>query len=159
MPNRHASRSPNWRPTTAPQQEAVTASVFTKQQHPGAAMKIGFVTVFVTDFDKSLEFYTKTLGMAIDYTDNAHWAQFKSGEDVSLAIQKSTLDYVEQGSKMVGRFLGVTLMVDDIEQQYNYLAAKGVQFTGHPKKQNWGGTLAHLKDLDGNVLTLMQEAS
>jgi catechol 2,3-dioxygenase-like lactoylglutathione lyase family enzyme len=34
-------------------------------------MKIGFVTVFVTDFDKSLDFYTKTLGMELDYTDRS----------------------------------------------------------------------------------------
>jgi catechol 2,3-dioxygenase-like lactoylglutathione lyase family enzyme len=52
-------------------------------------MKIGFVTVFVTDFGKSLDFYTQTLGMEIDYTDKANWAQFKSGEDVSLAIEKT----------------------------------------------------------------------
>jgi len=122
-------------------------------------MKIGFVTVFVTDFDKSLDFYTKTLGMEIDYTDKKNWAQFKSGEDVSLAIEKCAPDYAEQGSKMVGRFVGVTLMVDNIEEQYNRLVAKGVEFTGRPEKQHWGGTLAHLKDLEGNVLTLMQEAS
>ena len=122
-------------------------------------MKIGFVTVFVTDFDKSLDFYTKTLGMELDYTDKKVWAQFKSGEDVSLAIEKCDPDYVEQGSKMVGRFVGVTLMVDNIEDQYNRLVAKGVEFTGRPEKQHLGGTLAHLKDLEGNVLTLMQEAS
>ena len=122
-------------------------------------MKIGFVTVFVTNFDNSLDFYTKTLGMEIDYTDRENWAQFKSGEDVSLAIEKCAPDYAEQGSKMVGRFVGVTLMVDDIEEQYKRLVAKGVVFTGRPEKQHWGGTLAHLKDLEGNVLTLMQEAS
>jgi lactoylglutathione lyase len=103
-------------------------------------MKIGFVTVFVTDFDKSLDFYTKTLDMEIDYTDKTNWAQFKSGEDVSLAIEKCDPDYVEQGSKMVGRFVGVTLMVDNIEDQYNRLVAKGVEFTGRPEKQHWGGT-------------------
>jgi len=122
-------------------------------------MKIGFVRVFVTDFDKSLDFYTQTLGMEIDYTDRANWAQFKSGEDVSLAIEKCDPDYVEQGSRMVGRFVGVTLMVDNIQEQYDRLVAKGVEFTGRPKKQHWGGTLAHLKDLEGNVLTLIQEAS
>jgi catechol 2,3-dioxygenase-like lactoylglutathione lyase family enzyme len=122
-------------------------------------MKIGFVTVFVTDFDKSLDFYTNTLGMEIDYTDKANWAQFKSGEDVSLAIEKCDPDYVEQGSKMVGRFVGVTLMVDSIEEQYNRFVAKGVEFTGRPEKQHWGGTIAHLKDPEDNVLTLMQEAS
>ena len=122
-------------------------------------MKIGFVRVFVTDFNKSLDFYTKTLGMEIDYTDKAGWAQFKSGEDVSLAIEKCAPDHVEQGLKLVGRFVGVTLMVDNIEKQYNQLVAKGVEFTGRPEKQHWGGTLAHLKDLDGNVLTLMQAAN
>jgi catechol 2,3-dioxygenase-like lactoylglutathione lyase family enzyme len=121
-------------------------------------MKIGFVRVFVTDFGKSLDFYTKTLGMELDYTDKESWAQFKSGENVSLAIEKCDPDHVEQGSKLVGRFVGVTLMVDEIEEQYKRLVGKGVEFTGRPEKQPWGGTLAHLKDLDGNVLTLMQEA-
>jgi predicted enzyme related to lactoylglutathione lyase len=121
-------------------------------------VKIGFVRVFVAAFAKSLDFYTQTLGMEIDYTDKESWAQFKSGEDVSLAIEKCDPDHVEEGSRLVGRFVGVPLMVDDIEEQYKRLVAKGVEFTGRPEKQGWGGTLAHLKDLDGNVLTLMQEA-
>jgi catechol 2,3-dioxygenase-like lactoylglutathione lyase family enzyme len=121
-------------------------------------MKIGFVRVFVSDFDKSLDFYTRTLGMELDYTDKAGWAQFNSGENVSLAIEQCAPDHVEQGSRLVGRFVGVTLMVEDIADQYHRLMAKGVEFTGAPEKQPWGGTLAHLKDLDGNVLTLMQEA-
>jgi len=121
-------------------------------------MKIGFVTVFVTDLQKSLEFYTQTLGMDLDYTDEKNWAQFKSGEDVSLAIQPCDPDYSIMGSKMIGRYVGVTLMVDNIAEEYERLAAKGVVFTGAPEKQAWGGILAHFKDLDGNVLTLMQEA-
>lgn len=123
----------------------------------GALMKIGFVRVFVSDFNESLRFYTQTLGMKLDYTDNAHWAQFVSGEDVSLAIEKCDPDHMEQGSKLVGRFVGVTMMVDDINAEYARLTAKGVKFSGEPEKQSFGGTLAHLHDLDGNVLTLMQE--
>jgi hypothetical protein len=76
--------------------------------------------------------------MEIDDTDNAYWAQFKSGEDVSLAIEKCAPDYAEQGSKMVGRFVGVTLMVDDIADHYNRLAAKGVAFTGPPQEASLG---------------------
>jgi lactoylglutathione lyase len=121
-------------------------------------MKIGFVKVFVTDLEKSLEFYTKTLGMELDFTDERHWAQFKSGEDVSLAIEKCDAGHVVQGSNVVGRFVGVTFMVDDIAETYEHLVGRGVHFTGPPEKQHWGGTLAHFKDLDGNVLTLMQEA-
>lgn len=121
-------------------------------------MKIGFVRVFVTDLKKSLEFYSKTLEMEIDYTDETNWAQFKSGEDVSLAIEKCDADHVEHGSKLVGRFVGVTFIVDDIVETHKRLKNKGVKFTGEPEKQHWGGTLAHLSDPDGNILTLMQEA-
>jgi catechol 2,3-dioxygenase-like lactoylglutathione lyase family enzyme len=121
-------------------------------------MKIGFVRVFVTDFDRSLDFYRRTLGMELDYTDGVHWAQFKSGVDVSLAIERCSPDRTEQGSKLVGRFVGVTLMVDDLARQYQLLTERDVEFTGAPEKQAWGGTLAHFRDPDGNVLTLLEEA-
>jgi len=120
-------------------------------------MRVGFVKVFVSDLRKSLEFYTRTLGMELDYTDGENWAQFKSGEDFSLAIEKCDPDRVEQGSRLVGRFAGVTLMVEDVAETYDRLTRQGVEFTGCPEKQPWGGTLAHLRDLDGNVLTLKQE--
>jgi uncharacterized glyoxalase superfamily protein PhnB len=101
-------------------------------------MKIGFVRVFVSDFEKSLEFHSKTLGMEIDFTDKINWAQFKSGQDVSLAIENCSADRMENGGKLVGRFVGVTLMVD-----------AGVKFSDKPEKQPWGGTTAQLHDLDG----------
>jgi hypothetical protein len=53
-------------------QAVMHLSAFNNTQ--GANQEIGFVTVFVTDFDKSLDVYTKTLGMEIDYTDKANWA-------------------------------------------------------------------------------------
>ena len=48
---------------------------------------------------------------------------------------------------MVGRFVGVSA--------YETLAARGVDFVGPPEKQPWGGVLAHLRDPDGNILTLL----
>jgi catechol 2,3-dioxygenase-like lactoylglutathione lyase family enzyme len=121
-------------------------------------VKVGFVRIFVSSVQRSLPFYTDTLGMQIDYTDGKNWAQFKSGEDYSLAIEAVEPEHEEQGSKLVGRFTGVTLMVDSIEEAYSRLSAQGVKFQGPPEKQHWGGTLAHIKDPDGNVLTLLQEA-
>lgn len=121
-------------------------------------MKIGFVKVYVTDLARSLDFYTATLGMELDFTDGRAWAQFRSGEDVSLALEACDAGTEVFGSKVVGRFAGVTLMVDDVAKTYADLVARGVRFHGPPQKQHWGGTLAHLLDLDGNTLTLMQEA-
>lgn len=122
-------------------------------------MKIGFVIVYVTELKKSLDFYTKKLGMEVDFNDGKNWVAFKSGEDVSLAIERCARHQTRNGSRLVGRYSGVTLVVDDISKAYSRLKKKGVKFTRAPELQHWGGTLADLKDLDGNVLTLMQEAS
>lgn len=119
-------------------------------------MKIGFVRVFVTDLKKSLAFYTEKLEMQLDYTDEQSWAQFKSGEDVSLAIESCEPDRMESGSRLVGRFVGVTLLVDNLADTYERLISNSVEFTSKPERQPWGGILAHLKDLDGNILTLME---
>ena len=51
--------------------------------------------------------------------------------------------------------VGISLMVQDIDQTYEELVAKGVQFTAPPEKQSWGGVFAHMQDQDGNVLTLL----
>jgi predicted enzyme related to lactoylglutathione lyase len=59
---------------------------------------------------------------------------------------------------VVGRFVGITFMVDDIAEVHSRLSSQGVEFTGRPEKQAWGGIVVHLKDLDGNILSLMQEA-
>jgi len=48
----------------------------------------------------------------------------------------------------------VSLQVDDVPATYAELRARGVDFVGPPEKQSWGGTLAHFRDPDGNVLTL-----
>lgn len=121
-------------------------------------MTVGFVQVFVSDFATSLRFYTEKLGFEVDYTDGAHWAQFHSGPEVALAIVLCNPDREEAGGRLVGRFVGVTLMVEDIEAQYARLARAGVTFTGAPKKQSFGGVMAHFADPDGNVLTIRQEA-
>jgi hypothetical protein len=51
--------------------------------------------------------------------------------------------------------LGVCLTVGDIRASYAELTKRGVIFDEPPEVQPWGGTLAHFKDPDGNVLTLV----
>jgi catechol 2,3-dioxygenase-like lactoylglutathione lyase family enzyme len=114
-------------------------------------MKIGFVRIFVSDFKKSLEFYTESLGMELDCTVGDYWAQFNSGVDIALAIEACN----PEKKQLIGRYCGVNLLVDNVDETYQNLKNKGVEFTLAPEKQSWGRTLAEFKDLDGNILTLM----
>jgi len=112
------------------------------------------VRVFVSDWLRALEFYSETLEMPVAYaSDEYGWAELDTGE-AHLAIERVRPD--DAGDRiLVGRFVGVSLHVDDIHAMHTQLTAKGVQFTQPPTPQPWGGTLAHFRDPDGNILSLV----
>jgi uncharacterized glyoxalase superfamily protein PhnB len=68
------------------------------------------------------------------------------------------VDYADpadpESDESVGRFVGVSLQVADVGRLYEDLSSRSVEFLAPPEQQPWGGTLAHLRDPDGNILTL-----
>ena len=116
--------------------------------------KLFAVRVFVTDWKRAIRFYSETLGMTIAYqSDELGWAQMAPGEG-QLALERVDPSD-EEGRALVGRFVGVSLQVPDIFATYKVLVERGVEFVGPPEKQSWGGVLAHLRDPDRNILTLL----
>ena len=117
-------------------------------------MKLYAIRIFTTDWDRSVDFYQETIGLPLTFSNQAFaWAEFDLG-GAKLGIEglEAGAPQVEQ---LVGRFVGISLAVDDIDLVYSQLVEKGVEFTTPPEKQSWGGTLAHFKDPDGNILTLL----
>jgi catechol 2,3-dioxygenase-like lactoylglutathione lyase family enzyme len=119
--------------------------------------KLYAVRIFVSDWKRALDFYANTLGMPVAFAnEQLGWAELAT-EGSHLALERvrpddrESLDYV-------GRFAGVSLQVADVAAAYGELRAKGVDFVAPPEKQPWGGTLAHFRDPDGNVLTLLGTA-
>ena len=114
-------------------------------------MKIYGVRVWVDDMAAARRFYGETLGLT------AKWdMEMAVGYDLRTDLIVERSDGGEQGESLVGRFVGASIQVDDIQAAYEALTAKGVPFVGPPEKMPWGGTLAHFKDPAGNTLTLLQ---
>jgi lactoylglutathione lyase len=113
--------------------------------------------VCVTDWERAIRFYSETLGMTIAYkSDEMGWAQMAPGEG-QVALER--VDPSDREARtLVGRFVGVSLQVPDIFATYKVLAERGVEFVAPPEKQPWGGVLAHLRDPEGNVLTLLGDS-
>ena len=117
-------------------------------------MEIYAVRIFVRQWPEACAFYGETLGLTERFrSDEFGWAEYDLGGPCFGVERVQPGD--SEGEALVGRFVGVSLRVEDIDAVYQPLMAKGVRFTAPPEKQDWGGTLVHFQDPDGNVLTLL----
>lgn len=113
-------------------------------------MKLYAQRIFVDDLATAKHFYGETLGL----TQLWEWGGIAIGYDVGATLIVE-LEQAEEGEEsVVGRFIGCTLSVDDIDATYESLCAKEVSFLGAPESMAWGGRLTYFRDPAGNVLAL-----
>lgn len=105
---------------------------------------VEYVNVFVSNFDRAVDFYANTLGLTLNMKDD----QFKYA---SFSTGGSALAVVETDDpSLIGRHTGIGFMVKDLDAAYG--ALKDVaDFRDPPTKQPWGGYMAMLADPDGNI--------
>jgi lactoylglutathione lyase len=124
---------------------------------------IGGIIIMVSDQAQAVKFYTEKIGFDIRLN-----VPFYGGKWIEVAPKdsESTLSIMEPNSQMmspeelelakknIGRNTGVWFFSSDIQSTYGEFKSKGVDIT-KPEKQEWGGILSLVKDLDGNVFTLL----
>lgn len=116
-------------------------------------MKLYGIRIFVDDFDKAHEFYSDLLALPTNWRADGMRAAGYGLENAELIVEEAKA--AEKG--LVGRFVGISMTIDNIDAAYETLSGRGVRFEGPPEKQEWGGTLAHFRDPAGNVLTLLEQ--
>jgi lactoylglutathione lyase len=96
-----------------------------------------------------------SLGLPIKVDGAAHgYCVFDAGNS-ELVVESVALDAPQEDQVLVGRFTGLSFQVPDVHKKHKELSARGVEFSGLPEKQFWGGTLATLRDLDGNEFQIV----
>jgi catechol 2,3-dioxygenase-like lactoylglutathione lyase family enzyme len=107
-----------------------------------------FVSVPVTDLERSTTFYRDVLGL--EQTGTGEWPEFQLGENVSLYL----LDPTNIGQEFRGPHTApIALRVPNVEGSRQELVAKGVEFFGETFDSGVCH-MAHFADPDGNVLML-----
>jgi catechol 2,3-dioxygenase-like lactoylglutathione lyase family enzyme len=113
--------------------------------------RVDFVSVPVTDMERSKKFYGETLGLdAVGHAEDQGFPEFQLGENLSLYL----LDMNNIGSAFTSpHTASIALRVPDVEEARRELEAKGIVFAGDTLDTTVCH-MAHFKDPDGNVLML-----
>jgi predicted enzyme related to lactoylglutathione lyase len=119
-------------------------------------VELNTARIFVGDIHAAKHFYEQKLGLQLKADGSEHgYCVFKSG-CAELILESVPEDAPEEDKALVGRFTGLSFTVQDVMAKHKELQALGVQFTGSPEKQFWGGVLATLQDPAGNGLQIVQ---
>ena len=122
-------------------------------------MKLAAARIFVRNLREASEFYENALGLKVGARGpEADYVVFEA-QTCDLVVERVSPDAPQEEQILVGRFTGLSFDVKNIVLLCQELASKGVQFTGQPERQPWGGTLATLRDPAGNQLQLVEYPS
>lgn len=116
------------------------------------SLRVAAVRLFVNDMIAARKFYADLLGLRPIDTDPPVLI-FDCGP--LLIIEPADEEARREG--LVGRFAGVSFAVTDIQALHARLSAQGCTITGAPERQPWGGTLMHVADPSGNVVSFVED--
>ena len=113
-----------------------------------AVERMDFVSVPVTDLERSTAWYRDTLGL--EQTGHGQWPEFRLGENAFLYL----LDPTNIGEEFTApHSSAIALRVADVQEARSVLEAKGVTFAG----DTFDTGVCHMapfRDPDGNALML-----
>lgn len=115
-------------------------------------MRFDHLRIPVTDLARSREWYTGTLGLAVE---------FEVPDRKTVALQDTadfTIFLQESGTAVVPSGCALWFQVADVDTTFRDWSARGVAFAHAPQKTYWGYG-AELADPDGYLVRLWDERS
>jgi predicted enzyme related to lactoylglutathione lyase len=116
----------------------------------------GNATIIVSDFDRSIHFYTEVLGLRLTNRFGNDWATVSAGEGLTIGIHPASSKYPAPGTKGA-IILGLDITVP-IEAAIARLKKFGVTIKGEVARSE-PGNFANLEDPDGNEIYLWEKTS
>lgn len=125
-------------------------------------MKFNNVRLLVKDYRKCFDFYTQQLGLEAAWDVEDCYASFKVAEGIEgFALFTSDFMAPAIGNADKIQPVGyreksmVSFQVDNVDETYQALLAKGVAFINEPiDMPGWGMRVVHLYDPEENLIEL-----
>ncbi len=113
----------------------------------------GNATLFVSNMDRAIVFYTEVLGLKLTNRFGNDWATVEAGKGLTIGLHPASPKYPAPGTKGA---IALGLEIDEpIEKVIGCLSRKGVQIKGSIVKGE-SGNFANLDDPDGNTIYLWE---
>lgn len=120
-----------------------------------------YVVLVVADLDRSLAFYTGTLGLALGHRSGPY-AQLETGR-TRLALFRRDAMAETLGGDALGEpdpgapAFELGFKVDDVDAAWTELTRRGVAGVVGPTDRPWGQRTAYVRDPDGHLVELAQQ--
>jgi predicted enzyme related to lactoylglutathione lyase len=113
----------------------------------------GNATVFVSNMDAAVQFYTQALGMKLSNRFGDNWATVEAGKGLTIGLHPASPKHPAPGTKGA-MMLGLEIE-GSIEAAVARLEEKGVRMKGSVIRGE-AGNFVHLEDPDGNEIYLWE---
>jgi len=125
-------------------------------------VKIKLTSIYVTDQEKALRFYTDVLGFVkkSDFTNGPYrWLTVASrdepdGTELQLALNTNPAARAYQQAMAEQNQPAAMFYVDDVQREYDRMKPLGAEFTMPPTKVT-GSTITMLNDTCGNLIQIV----
>jgi lactoylglutathione lyase len=113
-----------------------------------------YVMVIVSDMSRSVQFYRDKLGLRLRF-ESPEWTEFETGTTV-LALHGGGMASAGHREHMSGT-ASIGFYVDNLEEKYNELKAKGIEFVMPPTDRESGIKLSVCLDPDGLPISIAEQ--
>jgi predicted enzyme related to lactoylglutathione lyase len=112
----------------------------------------GLPTIFVSDMDRAILFFTETLGLTLEQRFGNHWASIKAANGLSIGLHPASEESPagRKGSITIGFNLD-----EPIDTAVERLKQQGVKFTKEIFQDGYS-RVAHFADPDGNEFYIIE---
>ena len=114
---------------------------------------VKFVSIPTRDQDRALKFWTERVGFRVltdqPFDEKQRWIELRIGSSETRLV----LFVFDAQSLKPGAAFNGAMACDNVEQTYQELVARGVEFITSPQKAPWGA-FAVFKDPDENQFVL-----
>jgi predicted enzyme related to lactoylglutathione lyase len=112
----------------------------------------GLATVFVSDIDRSIRFYTETLGLALEQRFGDHWASVKAANGLTIGLHPASEESPAGGKGSITIGFNLDEPIDTVVDR---LKKQGVKFTKEIFQDGYS-RIAYFADPDGNEFYIIE---